>query len=218
MIRLDVQQGSPEWAHARLGIPTASEFSRILTPKTLRPSESAVGYHNELLAEWLLGEPLESGDDGFMRRGHVLEEDAVRYYEFERGLDVDRVGFVLRDDRRSGCSPDGLVGVDGLLEIKCPSPAMHVGYLLEAPVDKYRLQVQGNVWIAERDWCDLLSYHPSLPPALVRCYRDDKVIKALAAVVEAFCDHLAEARARLEARGLGPFCQAGVTDGGAANV
>lgn len=204
MIRVDVEQGSAAWFQARLGIPTASQFHRILTEKTLKFSEASVGYRNELLAEYLLGEPYDNGEFVFSERGSQMEAEARTWYEMDQEIDVERVGFLLRDDRRCGCSPDGLVGVNGGLELKCPSAPVHVGYLLDWNGTKYKAQVQGNIWIAERDWWDFLSYNPHMPPALVRCYRDETFIRALAAAVDQFCDQLDAAKSELTARGYGP--------------
>lgn len=204
MIRLDCDQGSAAWFAARLGLPTASQFDRVLTPKTMKPSAAAEGYRHELLAEYLLGEPLESGDADFMARGTAMEDDARRWYEMLRDVEVDRVGFLLRDDRRCGGSPDGLIGTAGGLEIKCPSAGVHVGYLLGNPAEKYKAQIQGNLWIAEREWWDFLSYHPTLPPALVRVTRDEPFIAALAGAMTDFCDALEAGKAELAARGYEP--------------
>lgn len=204
MIRADFDQGSAAWVEARLGLPTASQFHRIITPTTMKPSASAVGYRHELLAEWLMGEPLEVMDEGFMERGMMLEDGARRFYEMMRETDVERVGFLWREDRRCGCSPDGLVGDRGGVEIKCPSPGIHVSYLLGGPGDKYRAQIQGCLWIAERDWWDFLSYHPTMPPALIRVERDEPFIAALADAVTRFCDELDAAKADLLARGITP--------------
>lgn len=204
MIRADFDQGSAAWVEARLGLPTASQFHRIITPTTMKPSASAEGYRNELLAEWLMGAPLEAMDEGFMERGMALEAGARSFYELMREADVEQVGFLWRDDRRCGCSPDGLVGTEGGVEIKCPSPGVHVSYLLGGPGDKYRAQIQGCLWIAERQWWDFLSYHPTMPPALVRIERDERFIAALAEAVVQFCDNLDTAKSSLLARGYSP--------------
>ena len=183
---IECNQGSPEWAAARLGIPTASQFHRIITAKTLKISESSNGYMCELLAERLLGMPvLEPSVSGFMERGSALEQSAVAFYELQRGVDTEPVGFVLRDDGRVGCSPDRLVGADGGLEIKCPAAAQHVAHLLEMPL-RFFPQIQGCLWLTGRKWWDLLSYHPTMPPALVRIDRDEEYIAALAAATETF--------------------------------
>ena len=207
MIRMNCEQGSAEWRAARCGLPTASRFDEILTPRTLKLSGSVDKYRNELLAEWLLGEALDGGDYDFTARGTALEEEARDWYEMQRDVEIDRVGFLLRDDGKTGCSPDGLIGADGGLEMKCPSAAGHVGYLLDNVADKYRCQVQGCLWIAEREWWDVLSYHPSLPRALVRVQRDEPFIKALSAAVAQFSEYLAEGKSALAKRGIVPLAR-----------
>ena len=198
MIRLDFPQGSPEWHAARLGIPTASNFGRIITPGG-KPSATADAYMHELLAERMLGFPLNTESVDFMERGKALESQAIAFYELQRGVDTEAVGFYLTDDGRAGCSPDRLVGGEGGLEIKCPSPAIHVGYLLGGGISKkYRPQVQGALWITGRWWWDTLSYHPDLPPALVRVERDPDYITALEIAIAAFCDRLQAACEQLD--------------------
>ena len=200
MIVLDCLQGSAEWQAARLGIPTASCFDRILTPRTLKLAEGRKGYMHELLAEWMLGAPLDAAETEWMSRGRDMEPEAVAWYEFHRGIDTTAVGFVLRDDKLVGCSPDRLVGTDGGLEVKCRGPKAHVACLLgDDPATT--TQVQGNIWICERDWWDVEGYHDQLPPVLTRVGRDEKVISALAAALDQFCDELAEAKRKIEALG-----------------
>jgi hypothetical protein len=202
MIRVDVQQGSPEWLRARLGIPTASRFDQIITPKTGKLSSSIDKLVHTLLAEQLLGVPMDGASSAFMERGEVLERKAVEFYEFERGVETEPGGFVLRNDRRVGCSPDRFVGPDGLLEIKCPSAAVHIGYLLDRDGIGYKPQVQGQLWLCEREWSDTLSYNPDLPPALVRQARDEDYITLLAAAVEQCLSYLDECKIKLQAHGL----------------
>lgn len=198
MIRHDVEQGGPEWKMLRLGIPTASQFDKILTPGG-KLSASADKYMNTLLAEQLLGVPMDDASSGFMERGNVLEKRALGYYELlHDGVVLEKIGFLTRDDRRVGASPDQLVGKDGLLEIKCPSAPNHVGYMRDAEGIGYKVQVQGQLWIAEREWSDTLSYNPDLPPALVRQTRDDKFIALLAAAVDQFLEAMDEAKEKLQ--------------------
>lgn len=201
MIRHDMPQGSRAWLQARLGIPTASNFDQIITP-TGKASGSWEKYGNRLLAERLLGTPVDDASSGFMERGSLMEQDAIDFYEMQRECDTEAVGFLLRDDRRVGCSPDRLVGADGLLEIKCPSAPQHVGYLLDAKGIGYKVQVQGQLWIAEREWSDTLSYHPSLPPALVRVGRDEAFIAKLASEINRFLTYLEESMEKLQRRGV----------------
>lgn len=201
MIRVDCKQGSAEWREARAGVPTASGFDKIITPKTLKPSEQATGYLHHLIAEWLLGRPLDDcGSSMWTERGLELEGEAVAYYEMERGIDVEEVGFVLRDDRRAGCSPDRLVGNDGGLEIKCPSAAVHVGYLLDpASLEaRYRGQVQGGLYITGLPWWDLLSYCPELPAVVRRVEPDPEYVAALVPALGTFLARMDAAKAQIE--------------------
>ena len=138
---LDMEQGTQEWMMARLGMPTASQFDRLLTPKTRKPSASRIRYSAELLTEWLLGQPLEWGSSAWMERGTDMEGEARKYYEMQYDVEVRQVGFVIRDDDAVGGSPDGLIGDDGGLEIKVPSALTHVQYMLGDAID-YVGQVQ----------------------------------------------------------------------------
>lgn len=204
MILLDVKQGSPEWIAARIGIPTASHFGRILTPATRKVSAQAKEYMMSLLAEWLIGEPADVAVTGFMDRGTELEPLARAWYANERDVEVKPVGCVLRDDRLVGASPDGLVGEDGSLEIKCPSAKVHVSYLLEGLPTTYFAQIQGALWLTGRQWTDLLAYHPELPPVVARILRDEDYIAALDAAVSAFVETMLRTRDALLALGCQP--------------
>jgi hypothetical protein len=202
MKRFDVVQGTTEWANLRLGIPTASQFHRIVTPGKLEFSKQSSDYINELLAEQVLGVPMDNATSGFMERGSVLEKKAIDFYELKRGVDVDRVGFVLRDDEKVGCSPDFFVEEDGLGEIKVPAADTHIAYLLDEDGIGYRLQVQGQLWLCGREWSDTLSYNPEMPAALVRQHRDEKVIKALELGVARFLEAMDDAKEKLQKKGL----------------
>lgn len=199
MIAHNVAQGSPEWKALRLGIPTASNFHRIIAPKTGKLSAQADAYMAQLVAEALLGIPLDGDASDFMERGSALEAEAVAFYELERGVTTEEVGFCTLDDGSAGCSPDRLVGEDGGLEIKCPTPGVHVQYLLglDSVSDKYRAQVQGGLWITGRRWWDVCSYHPEMPTALIRVERDEAFIAALSQAVQWFNEAKAAALARL---------------------
>lgn len=192
----EVEQGTIEWMQARLGIPTASQFDRIITAKKLKPSSAQTKYRAELLAEWLLGQPLEWGTSAWMERGVDLESEARRYYELQEDADVRRVGFVTHENGLVGGSPDGLVGDDGILEIKCPAAHTHVAYMLGEDPD-YIGQVQGYMWLTERDWTDVLSYNPHLPPVINRVHRDEKYAEALVPELEKFTDRLEKEKGRL---------------------
>lgn len=197
---LDVVQGSPEWLQARLGIPTASQADRILTPRQLKPASAQREYLHQLLAEWLIGYPIEwSASSQYMQRGTDLEAEARAAYEIVMGVDVQTTGLLLTDDGMFGGSPDGLVGSDGGVEIKCPAIHTHIGYLLdpESLADRYRGQVQALLWITGREWWDLWSYHPELPPVRVRVQPDDAWRAAWEPTLAAFLDQLRAGRDRL---------------------
>lgn len=201
MIVHNVTQGSPEWLALRAGIPTASCFDQILTPKG-KASTSAERYLHTLLAERLMGHPVEQVITTWMDRGQQLEAEAVAYYEGIRELDTTKIGFLTNDAGTIGASPDRFVGEDGMLEIKVPREHTHVSYLLGSAVsDVYRPQVQGQLWISGRQWCDSLSYHPEMPPALVRTDRDVAYIATLAAAVQAFAEELERMTVHARQRG-----------------
>lgn len=174
MLVIDCVQGGASWFLAKLGIPSASEFGKIITPAKLEPSRSADTYINKLVAEWLRGKPDESFQSDWMKRGLEVEEEARDFYTFLTDKDVTQVGFCMEDAKRYGCSPDGLIAEEGGLEIKAPSPGVHVGYLLANKVPtEYRLQILGNILTTGYDWWDFLSFHPDMKPLIVRTYRKD---------------------------------------------
>lgn len=182
----DVLQGSTEWARLRCGIPTASCFDRILTPGG-KPSKSAENYLFSLLAERMMAHPCIEFMSAWMDRGQQLEADAVAFYELQRDVETRKVGLITNDEGTVGASPDRLVGDDGLVEIKVPKESTHVSYLLKKTVDRdYYPQIQGQLWVAERKYVDILSYHPEMPPALLRVERDEEFIKVLSAAVLGF--------------------------------
>lgn len=182
MIHHDVVQGTEAWLTLRAGIPTASQFHRILTPKTRRLSSQAEDYMYKLLAEKVLGRYLDDTKSFYWaERGKLLEDEARAFYEALHNVETTTIGFITNDDRTVGASPDRLVGSDGLLEIKCPKPEVHMGYLLGEPVSQdYWLQVQGQLWVAEREYCDVVSYHPELPTRVIRVERCAEDIDMLA--------------------------------------
>ena len=178
MIIVDVEQRSFEWLEARQGIPTASQLPRLLTEKTRKYSVvGARKYRNEKLAEWFLDASLDGGNTLWMDRGTMLETEARQYYELLRDVELDEVGFCLRDDRRFGASPDALVRdaggeIVGGLEVKCPSAAEHIAYLLGEHPTKHWAQCQALMYVCSVEWWDLLIYSPSMPRKVERIYRD----------------------------------------------
>lgn len=163
---VDVIQGTPEWYAARSGIPTASEFSQLVT-STGERSKSLAGYAVKLAAEVLAG-PSEHGFAGnsATARGKELEAEARAWYEFDQGVAIDDGTFWMADSGTAGASPDGLIGDEGGVEIKCPLAHNHLAAYLRfldsgSPPPEYVAQVQGSLWVTGRKWWDLVLYHPA---------------------------------------------------------
>ena len=178
----DVEQRSPEWYALRAGLPTASEFNRLVTG-TGRPSEQIKTYALTLAAEKIAGEPIDAWQGNqWSERGKELEAEAREAYEFISGNAVEQTGFVSND--LWGCSPDGLLSGDGLLEIKCLKAENHLRACLlwkdkaEIPLE-YRAQVQGQLAVTGRQYCDLFFYHPVLPATICRQEPDEEFISLL---------------------------------------
>lgn len=197
---LEMEQGTMEWGLARLGRPTASRFNKLLTEKTLKPSASQKDFLVELLAEWLMGQPLDEWESLLSRRGTDLEEDARLFYEFRFNADVSQVGLVLTDCEKVAGSPDGLVDDDGGLELKCPGPKMHVAYMLDPDgfEIKYRHQCQGLLWLTGRNYWDLMSFHPSLPEVVRRLEPNLDYFQKLEDVLWPFVERLDAEKERWE--------------------
>lgn len=192
MIIHDVEQGTEAWHQIRRGIPTASRFDEILTPKTGKLSASSRKYMYWLIAEKLLNRSLESIDNlEWVTHGRESEPDAVNAYEFQYEVQTKPVGFITSDDLRWGASPDRLiVGENGGLEVKCPAPQTMIGYMLDGFGDAYKVQVQGQMLVAELDWVDRFAWHPEMPPVRIRTYRDDAYIAQLRVALTQFCDEM----------------------------
>lgn len=186
---IDCEQGDCIWTEARLSIPTASEFKKIMTPKTMQLSKQADAYAFRLIAQELVGYSLESLEGlEHIERGKELEPEAVRRYEFDNDVKSVKVGFITTDDGKAGCSPDRLVGNDGMVEIKCPAPQTFVGCIVNGIDDEYICQKQGQLYVAEREWADVFFYHPQFQPIQKRFYRDEAFISKLAEALKKFSE------------------------------
>jgi len=173
----DFPQGSPEWLQIRLGVVTASAFDRIMKVNfDVRDGQGYATYLYEKIAETLTG-PLPHYGGKATDQGHFLEPEALAFFEMETGIDTKRVGFVLGDDCRCGCSPDALIGEDSGLEIKSPGPVNHIRYLHEGtlPAD-YAAQVHGSLYVTGRKEWHFMSYHRKLRPFHIVVKRDETIM------------------------------------------
>jgi len=187
---INCEQGSPEWFSARAGIPTASEFHTVMAigPKGGK-SATRVDYLNKLAGEILTGEPMATYTNGDMERGKLMEDEARDLYAFMNGLEPERAGFIRNGDK--GASPDSLIGNSGGLEIKSAAAHVQIKRILadELP-SEHKAQVQGGIWVCERDWWDFISYCPKLPLFIKRVYRDEEYIKSISLAVDLFNSEL----------------------------
>lgn len=188
---IDCEQGSPEWYEARRGIPTASEFATVMA-KGKQGGESLTRktYMLKLAGEIITGEPMENYSNAHMERGKAMEDEARDLYSFMADADPQRVGFIR--NTIAGASPDSLIGDNGGLEIKTKLPHLQVEVLLRDDLPpEHKAQVQGCLWIAEREWWDFASYWPKLPLFCKRVYRDEEYIDTIAKAVNQFNEELA---------------------------
>lgn len=198
---IDCIQGTGDWWEARKGVPTASNFDRIVTSKGL-PSKGMTKYIAELISDRACLCPPYFTEQGrpitkAMSNGTSCEPEARRYLEMELGLDIRQVGFCLTDDGRFGCSPDGLIGDDGGVELKCPELKTHAEYLMKGEVPRqYKAQVHGSMIVTERPYWMFMSYAPGLDPLIIRVTPDEFTDK-LRAALEIFWERYQEACAKL---------------------
>ena len=185
---IDCQQGSEEWWEAKLGFVSASHFHKVLNKKAGRKL-----YMRKLAAERLTGFREVSYKNIIMENGSEIEAEARKYYEIVNDCKVEQVGFVIRDEWIGG-SPDGLVGKEGLIEIKCPLSSTHIEIILSGKMPSEHIpQVQGLLWVTERKWCDFVSYDPrvlSQPMFCVRVERNQDYFINLAGEVGIFVNEL----------------------------
>lgn len=202
-----MDQRTEEWHQARLGKVTASRLADVLA--TIKTGEAAAraNYRIELVAERLTGLRSPGFTSTAMQWGIDNERAAVAAYELETGRIVSDVGFIVHPEiTDSGASPDGLVGDDGLIEIKCPETKTHVHTLLHKNVPaQYIPQIQWQLACTGRAWVDFVSFDPRMPDYLmleiVRVERDQTLIDQYATEIKKFLDEVYETVAKLNAKG-----------------
>lgn len=206
---IDVEQNSPEWMQARIGLPTASNFSVIMASG--KDGGESVGRKKlmyRLAGEILTGEPGETYKNSSMDRGSEMEAEARSHYERTRLTDVQQVGFVRRklaSGRYVGCSPDGLVGDRKVLELKTMKPELLIEWALKGAAGfptEHRQQCQGALWLTERDECDLMIFYRGMPVApCFKIERDDIFIRQIDEQVQIFDHELHRLVEKLRAMG-----------------
>lgn len=199
------EQGTEAWLVERMGKVTASRIADMMAKTKTGYGASRANYAAQLVAERLTGVPAETFSNVAMKWGTETEPEARAAYEFYSGLPVTEVGFVAHPTiSQSGASPDGLVGPDGLVEIKCPNTATHIETLLDGKVPgKYNLQMQWQMACAGRAWCDWVSYDPRMPESMrlftKRVMRDDLLLAEISREVAAFLAEIDDTVANLKA-------------------
>ncbi|WP_455012158.1 lambda exonuclease family protein [Haemophilus parahaemolyticus] len=187
-----VLQGTPEWFEQRRGKVTASRIADLMAKTKSGYSTSRQNYLMQLLCERLTGKIEEGYKSAAMQRGNDLEAEARNWYQLETGESVEEVSFIDHPKINfAGASPDGLVGAEGLIEIKCPNTATHIETLRKKePIDRYYKQMQWQMAVTGRKWCDFVSFDNRLPDNLAyfckRIPRDEAVIQEIEQEVQAF--------------------------------
>jgi putative phage-type endonuclease len=194
---INIEQGSDEWKVARLGHVTASNMADVMSKG--KGSGEAIGrykYKVRLVAERLTQTAAESFSNAAMEWGVEQEQFAAMEYEAANNVLTDKTGFWLHPEIKwLGVSPDRLVGHEGLIEVKCPNTTTHLGYLFEnkIPTDYFK-QIQCQLWVTGRQWCDFVSYDPRLPKRnqllIVRTERDESLIAEMEAETLKFLDEV----------------------------
>jgi len=202
--RVAIEQGTDAWKALRLGKVTASRVADVLSKGRSGESASRKNYRTELVVQRITGQPGESFTNAAMEWGTATEPMARVAYEVEKQQFVEQVAFV---DHPSiewfGCSPDGLVNDDGLIEIKCPNSTTHIEYLTDQkPPARYIPQMQCQMAVTGRQWCDFVSFDPRLPDDLqlfvVRLERDQEYIEAMEVEVKKFLSEVDEMFTKLK--------------------
>jgi hypothetical protein len=199
----NIAQNTPAWLKLRAGKVTASEMHHLLTPTFAKTTGTKPRkYLCTKLAEAWFGEPLPGfGGSWATDQGHLREEEAIPWFALTYDCEPKRVGFVTGDDGRCGCSPDALLGDDGGLEVKCPQPTAHVGYVLDGEVpDEYATQVHGSLYVTGRASWTFLSYRADFPPLVVTVKRDEAIMRKIGAALASFYQEFDAAMATLKQR------------------
>lgn len=199
----ELEQRSHDWLQARCGFPTGSGFKHLMA-KTAKgqPTAARSTYLWEKVVERLTGEPVQHFVNAAMQHGIDNEPVALAAYEAKTGFSVAPMGFVRHATLATGCSPDGIVDMDGLLEIKCPTTQTHLQTIAGGMPLDHMAQLQGGMWICGLKWADFVSFDPRLPPPyriyVQRVPRDDEYISMLETEVTGFLAQIEAVLANLK--------------------
>ncbi len=199
----EILQNSPEWDDLHIGIVSASGVSKIIT-STGKVSGQREKYLFEKVGERVTGQKAEGYTCKEFERGHEREDESRDAYKLINDSDVVQVGFVyLNKTKDRGCSPDGLVGDNGMFETKDAKPSIQISRLENGWANsEYRVQVQTQLYICEREWCDLQSYSRGFRPLTIRKKRDEEFIKKIASAIDLFNHEVIELVEKYSAKQL----------------
>ncbi len=185
---LNCVQGTTEWLQARLGLITASEADALVTPLgKVKVGEAPESYLIKKVCEKFLGYSSDAASGFAVEQGSLIETIAIPYFEFTTGISVKRVGLCLSEDSRSACSPDGLIGEDGGLEVKSPQPEKALRTILAGKVPaEHVIQVQFSLYVTQRAWWKYLSFSRHFPSLIIHVEPDPKIQDAIKEAVAAF--------------------------------
>lgn len=207
----NIDQSSDEWQQLRIGFITASRFKDVLAKGA---GKTRASYMKEIAAEIITGEAQSKFTSKDMEWGTETEPQAIAMYEFDKGIQGERIAFASIDNLPIGCSPDLVVSNDGLAEFKCPRTTTQIDTFLSGVMPSIHMaQVQGQMWVMERDWCDFVSFDPRISVEAryfcKRVYRDEDYIKNLKSECLAFIDDLYEMLGKLGHNVKEPLLKAG---------
>jgi hypothetical protein len=186
---IDCIQNQEEWWREKVGKPSASEFSKILTTK-LALSQSRFSYMYRLIWERLYRKRSNTVQTYWMARGNSLEPMAAAACEQKMGTKLKRVGLCTTDDRRIVCSPDRIVDWKHAVEIKCPHPWLHIQYSVMGPESDYYQQIHGIMYVGGFERVSFFSFCPGMPCVVHEIARNEKVMKVMDTVLPLFADEL----------------------------
>jgi len=195
---IECEQGSPEWHEARRGIPTSSRYKDVMA---VGDGKMRTKYLRELAAERLTGEVQPTYSNADMERGNKFEPELRAKYCFDSDVDIEKVGFVRSTLMATGCSPDGFIGTHGMVEFKSTAPHLLIEILETGRIPTgHQAQVQGQLWITGRQWCDLVIGWPKLPLSITRIARDEGYMAGLRLELQRFNEELGRLVDRLANR------------------